>query len=158
RAVTLCNDAELLNRDGTWSVEGDPMEGALLAFAGKIGLDARGYRSLWTRTDAIVFDAKHRFMATLNHDPDGNAFIFVKGAHEQIIRMSVAQLQTSGDGEPVDSEHCNEKAEAMASRGQRILALANRPVASGHTVLQHADVHGTLILLGMVGLVDPPRA
>jgi len=158
RAATLCNDAELLNRDDTWTVEGDPMEGALLTFAGKIGLDARRYRSIWTRTDAIAFDAKHRFMATLNHDHDGNAFIFVKGAPEQIVRMSVAQRSTTGDAEPVDSDYWNEKAEAMASRGQRILALAIRPVASGHTVLQHADVHGTLILVGMVGLVDPPRA
>jgi hypothetical protein len=43
-------------------------------------------------------------MATLNHDHDGNAFIFVKGAPEQIVRMSVAQRSTTGDAEPVDSD------------------------------------------------------
>ena len=34
----------------------------------------------WPRTDEIPFDAQHRFMATLHHDHDGHATIFVKGA------------------------------------------------------------------------------
>jgi magnesium-transporting ATPase (P-type) len=49
RAAVLCNDAFLRERDGVWAVEGDPMEGALLAFAGKLDVDARrviGYEAL----------------------------------------------------------------------------------------------------------------
>ncbi|HEY7772914.1 MAG TPA: HAD-IC family P-type ATPase, partial [Marinagarivorans sp.] len=79
RAATLCNDAALRERDGTWGVEGDPMEGALLAFAGKMTLNTRQEQATWARTHAIPFDAKHRFMATLNHNKQ-QAGIYVKGA------------------------------------------------------------------------------
>jgi magnesium-transporting ATPase (P-type) len=157
RAGALCNDAALSERDGTWIVAGDPMEGALLAFAGKADLDDRSDRSLWTRTDAIPFDAKHRFMATLNHDYEGNAFVFVKGAPERIIGMCKEQRSAKGGVEPLASEYWHKQAEVIAGRGHRVLAFAIRPVAPAHTVLEHADVHGTLVLLGMVGLIDPPR-
>jgi magnesium-transporting ATPase (P-type) len=157
RAGTLCSDAALREHEGTWIVEGDPMEGALLAFAGKAGLDDRRDRSLWARTDVIPFDAKHRFMATLNHDHEGNAFVFVKGAPERIVGMCAAQRAEEGVTEPLDAAYWQEKAEIMAARGQRVLAFAIRPVPSSHTVLEHADVHGTLVLLGLAGLIDPPR-
>lgn len=158
RACVLCNDAALREHDGTWSVEGDPMEGALLAFAGKVGLDDRRERSAWTRTDAIPFDAKHRFMATLHHDHDGNAFVFVKGAPERIVSMCMQQRSAKGGAEPLVSEYWHQQAEIISGRGQRVLAFAIRPVATSQSVLEHADVHGSLILLGMVGLIDPPRA
>jgi magnesium-transporting ATPase (P-type) len=158
RASVLCNDAALREHEGTWTVEGDPMEGALLAFASKVGLDDRHERAAWTRTDAIPFDAQHRFMATLNHDHEGNAFVFFKGAPERIIGMCHEQRTAKGGTEPLDSAYWHEKAEAVAARGQRVLAFAVRQVPSSHTVLEHADVHGTLVLLGLVGLIDPPRA
>ena len=44
RAAALCNDAVLHSRDNEWRVEGDPMEGALMALAGKI--TARGHHPL----------------------------------------------------------------------------------------------------------------
>ena len=158
RAGVLCNDAALREHEGAWTVEGDPMEGALLAFAGKAGLDVRHDRAVWSRTDAIPFDAKHRFMATLNHDHEGNAFVFVKGAPERIIGMCNEQRAAKGGTEPLNSAYWHDKADIIAARGQRVLAFAIRPVASSHTVLEHADVHGSLVLLGLAGLIDPPRA
>lgn len=158
RASALCNDAALSEHEGTWQVAGDPMEGALLAFAGKADLDERRDRAAWTRTDAIPFDAKHRFMATLNHDHEGNAFIFVKGAPERIIAMCREQRAPKGGVEPLAIQYWHEQAEILAGRGQRVLSFAIRPVAASQTVLEHADVHDGLVLLGMVGLIDPPRA
>ena len=96
-------------------------------------------------------------MATLNHDHEHNAFVFVKGAPERIVGMCTAQRAATGGTEALDSRYWHEKAEIIAARGQRVLAFAIRPVASSHTVLEHADVHGTLVLLGLVGLIDPPR-
>ena len=157
RATALCNDAALHEHDGDWTVEGDPMEGALLAFAGKVGVDVREERSAWTRTDAIPFDAKHRFMATLHHDHEGNAFIFVKGAPERILSMCEAQRTADGGTEALNEASWHEQGNAIAAQGQRVLALAARPVRPEHSVLEHADVDGSLILLGLVGLIDPPR-
>jgi magnesium-transporting ATPase (P-type) len=156
-AAALCNDAALHERDGEWTVEGDPMEGALLAFAGKAGLDGHGERTDWPRTDAIPFDAKHRFMATLHHDHEGRAFVFVKGAPERILSMCRDQRAATGATQDMDAACWHDKAEQIAAQGQRVLAIAARPVRPEHTVLELADVDATMTLLGLVGLIDPPR-
>lgn len=158
RAAAICNDASLREQNGLWSVEGDPMEGALLAFSGKMEVHVSRTQEAWTRTDAIPFDAKHRFMATLNHDSARHALVFVKGAPEQILAMCQDQRSADGGVETLDTAYWHERAEAIAALGQRVLAFALRPVQPAHTDLRHEDVHGMLTLLGMVGMIDPPRA
>lgn len=158
RAATLCNDATLRQNDAMWHVEGDPMEGALLAFAGKMDLDIRREKAGWTRTDAIPFDARHRFMATLNHDHERHAYVFVKGAPEQVLAMCRDQRAADGATEALDQAYWTEKAQSIADLGQRVLAFAIKAVPSGQTVLEHDDIADSLTLLGMVGMIDPPRA
>ena len=157
RAAALCNDAALQEHAGMWVVEGDPMEGALLAFAAKMDRDARQEQATWTRTDAIAFDARHRYMATLNHDHLGHAAIFVKGAPECILAMCQNQCSTHGSTEPLRPGYWNLAAESIAARGQRVLAFAMKSVDPAHTVLEHRDIDQSLTLLGMVGMMDPPR-
>jgi magnesium-transporting ATPase (P-type) len=157
RAAVLCNDAALHQKECVWHVEGDPMEGALLAFSGKMDVDPRSQQALWTRTDAIPFDAQHRFMATLHHDHDRRAFVFVKGAPERVLAMCQNQRAADGKTAPLDAAYWNQSADMIAAQGQRMLAFAVRSVNPTHTVLEHADVDGSLTLLGMVGMMDPPR-
>lgn len=154
RAAALCNDAALHERDGTWCVEGDPMEGALLAFAGKMGVDGCQEQAAWPRVDVIPFDARYRFMATLNQQGDC-ARMFVKGAPERILAMCRNQLDAEGETEALDHAYWNEKAGAIAALGQRVLAFAVKPADAGCTAI---DVEGSLTMLGMVGMIDPPRA
>ncbi len=157
RSAALCNDASLHEHDGVWKVEGDPMEGALLTLSGKVGIDTRMELALWTRTDVIPFDARHRFMATLNHDHDNHAFVSVKGAPEQIIAMCEKQRTVTDNTEVIDERYWHEKAEGIAAQGQRVLAFAVKPVPPDHTLLEFSDVDSGLILIGLVGLIDPPR-
>ena len=157
RAAALCNDASLREHEQVWMVEGDPMEGALLAFAAKMDVDARNEQAEWTRTDAIPFDAKHRFMATLNHDHEHHTFVFVKGAPERILAMCENQRSVNMKVEPIDHAYWNKNAENVAALGQRVLAFAVKSVKPEHTVLEHQDIEGKLTLLGMVGMIDPPR-
>jgi magnesium-transporting ATPase (P-type) len=157
RAAAVCNDASLHDHTSTWAVAGDPMEGALLAFACKIGIDIRKEQAAWSRTDAIPFDAKHRFMATLNHDHEQHAFVFVKGAPERILAMCTRQ-SAGGRTEPLNTDYWLKKADSIAALGQRVLAFAVKPVKPGHVILEHADVENELTLLGMTGMIDPPRA
>ena len=157
-ATVLCNDAELREHEDQWTVEGDPMEGALLAFAGKVLGDAREARSNWTRVDAIPFDAQHRFMATLDRDRDGRVAVFVKGAPERIAAMCTHQRSADGGIEPLQPDVWRDRAERIANRGQRVLALAVREGEDGQASLTHEHVEGTLTLLGLVGMIDPPRA
>lgn len=161
RAAVLCNDASLRDHEGVWTVEGDPMEGALLAMAGKLGLNAQSELATWARTDVIPFDARHRFMATLNHDHQGHAFVAVKGAPETLMSMCFGQRGASTGAEALDEAldeaYWHEQAERIAAQGQRVLALAMKSVAPEHTVLKFSDVESGLTLLGLIGLIDPPR-
>lgn len=157
RASAQCNDAALKEHDGIWRAEGDPMEGALLTFSGKTGMEIFKQIETWTRTDTIPFDSKHRFMATLNHDHEHNAFIFVKGAPERIISMCSDQATAEGGTEALNPTYWHEGADRIADLGQRVLAIAIRTVDTEHTVLERSDVESTLTLLGMVGMIDPPR-
>ena len=157
RSCALCNDASLHERDGVWIVEGDPMEGALLTLSAKLGVNVREALAAWPRTDTIPFDVKHRFMATLNHDHENHAVISIKGAPEQILSMCGEQRTVAGGSEPIDKHYWHESAERIAAKGQRVLAFAVRPVPPGHTVLEFADVEDGLTLVGLVGLIDPPR-
>ena len=109
------------------------------------------------RTDVIPFDARHRYMATLHRDHEGRAFVYVKGAPEQILAMCPTQRNASGGADPLDEACWHGIAERIAARGQRVLAFATRPVQPDHTVLEVADLPGQLMLIGLVGLIDPPR-
>ena len=155
-ACALCNDAGLHNHDGQWQVEGDPMEGALLTLAGKLDPDLKAGE--WTRIDAIPFDAQYRYMATLNHDHHRHAVIFAKGAPEQILAMCNGVHDSGGDTGALDMAFWHEQIEALASQGQRVLAIAKAEVDADKRRLDHEDISGQLTLLGLVGLIDPPRA
>ncbi|HYW75739.1 MAG TPA: cation-transporting P-type ATPase [Gammaproteobacteria bacterium] len=157
RAAALCNDAALHYHAEGWKIEGDPMEGALHALAGKIMPDGPHAFQEWTRTDVIPFDANARYMATLHRDHKGNAEIHAKGAPERILAMCASQMTADGGQTPLDSDHWAREVEAIAAQGQRVLALAVRTVPPDHLALNTTDVEGQLVLLGLVGLIDPPR-
>lgn len=158
RACALCNDATLQPHDVNWRVEGDPMEGALQALAGKITDQGSEAFIGWWRTDEIPFDASHRYMAVLHHDHEGHACINVKGAPERILQMCADQRSAEGSTEPLDLDFWHEQIGSIAAQGQRVLALATRTVSQSHTVLNAADLEGKLTLIGLVGLIDPPRS
>jgi magnesium-transporting ATPase (P-type) len=156
RAGLLCNDAVLHEQDGTWTLEGDPTEGALVTLALKAGLERHFVSESLPRVDTIPFESEHRFMATLHHDHVGHAFAFVKGAPERLLRMCARQ-RVAGEDRPLDDGYWQQQIEALAEAGQRVLALAEAPMAKGKRELDFADVEQGLTLLALVGIIDPPR-
>jgi magnesium-transporting ATPase (P-type) len=157
RAVVLCNDAALAEDPDTgWRVHGDPMEGALLVAAVKAGLDLEATAKTWPRTDLIPFESSHKFMATLHHSHERESFIVVKGAPEAVLAMCPRQRGAGGD-ESIGDDRWIERIEAMAAAGQRVLAVAVKPAEPHRFELEFADVNSELTLLGLLGLMDPPR-
>ena len=156
RAAVLCNDASLQQTDSECLVHGDPMEGALLVAGLKAGLDVEVENNQYPRTDLIPFESEHRFMATLHHSHMGDAFIFLKGAPERVLEMCIHQRTTDGD-QPLDQDYWLARIEDMAEQGQRVLAIAIKPANNDQVELRFRDVENELILLGMFGLIDPPR-
>jgi magnesium-transporting ATPase (P-type) len=156
RAAVLCNDAALRERHGQWLVRGDPMEGALLVLGAKAGLDLDALRKALPRSDEIPFDAEHRFMATLHHDHAGAGYLYVKGAPERVLQMCARQRGANGD-EPLAPADWHARVHEMAARGQRVLAVAAKSTASEHRGLRFSDLESGMTLLGLLGLIDPPR-
>ena len=154
---TLCNDAELFQHEGTWKVEGDPTEGALYPFAAKLGMDREKERTASPRIDAIPFESEHKFMATLHKSAAGKEILLVKGAPEVILEHCDRQQVADGQPPSLDRKHFMEASDKLAAQGERVLALAwleNPAVKKG---LSPADLPKTLVLIGLIGLLDPPR-
>ncbi len=156
RVSLLCNDAELFQEEGNWKVEGDPTEGALYPFAAKLGMDRATETAAAPRVDAIPFESEHKFMATLNRSADGE-MLLVKGAPEVILDHCDRQ-QTANGPAPLDRNHFAEAGDRLAAQGERVLGLAWLPdpgLEAGNLGPEHLPK--TLVLLGLVGLMDPPR-
>jgi magnesium-transporting ATPase (P-type) len=139
RIGALCNDATLAEgKPGAWAVLGDPMAGALLALAARAGV-----RGGLPRRDAIPFDARQRWMATL-HDAPAGALLALKGAPEAVLPLCTT--------DPAPWEGA---AENLALQGFRVLALAEATLPPGAALA--FDALPPLTLRGLVGLLDPPR-
>lgn len=158
RIAAICTDASLHEIDHQgWRVEGDPMEGALIAFAGKVTGEGAAPCREWRRRDVIPFDAAHRYMAVLAHDHDGNAGIFVKGAPEAVLALSADERAPDGQSAPLNADRWHAAVEELARDGQRVLALAVRNATPTMIDIETSDLDGRLTFIGLVGLIDPPR-
>ncbi|MEB3328227.1 MAG: HAD-IC family P-type ATPase [Candidatus Sericytochromatia bacterium] len=148
RVALLCNDAEVHHAEGGWRPSGDPMEAALVTLGHKAGLDPQAERRACPRVAEIPFDGGQQYMATC-HDNGGEApVVAVKGAPERVFAMLA-------DG--VELGRWQAQVRALASRGLRVLAIATGEAPPGAPFTAEAPPRG-LRLLGLVGLIDPPRA
>ena len=155
-AAALCNDASLHEKEQHWVLAGDPTEGALLTLAMKAGLSPTVVQVDRPRLDVIPFESEHRFMATL-HACEAGSEVLVKGAPERILAMCSQQLEADGVERALDEAHWHNQIEAQARAGRRVLAFARCRLGAGKQDLEHADVASGLTLLGLVGIIDPPR-
>ena len=155
-AGLLCNDAEVRPGEKAWLVDGDPMEGALVTLAMKAGLDPAAVRAAAPRLDEVPFDSRHRCMATLHRGADGTRFVIVKGAPERLLEMAGGVRAAEGEW-PLDPAFWQQAAEELAGYGQRVLALARAPAPPEGEPLDLAGIGHGCVLLGLVGLIDPPR-
>ena len=154
RCALLCNDARLHRTDtGDWALSGDPTEGALLTLALKAGLAVREETAAAPRVDEIPFTSEQRFMATLHHDHSGRAFVLLKGAPETILPL----CPTDATGAPIAHATWEARMHAAAASGERLLALARRELPDAPGVLTRAAIAPGFTLLGIVGMLDPPR-
>ncbi len=156
RAGLLCNDARLREVDGEWRLVGDPTEGALLTVGMKGGLDHDKHEGAWPRLGVIPFDSTHRFMATHHRSPDGQPWIFMKGAPERVLEHCTEQLHEDGP-RPLDPGYWESVSHNMAALGLRVLAIAAKPADPGTDGLGLDDVDTGMQLLALAGIADPPR-
>lgn len=148
RCGLLCNDAHLHEGEMGWSVEGDPMEGALVALAMKAGIDPANARSEWERLDEYPFDAAHRYMATLHRGPGGQHVIFIKGAPEALLALT---------GDESRATAWEAQIERAGAEGERVLGFAAKWLDHAAERIDLAELQSGTELLGLIGFIDPPR-
>ncbi len=156
KASILCNNAALEQKAGNWIIHGDPTEGALIPLAHKAKIDPALLNQEMPRVDFIPFESENRYMASLHHNHSGHAFVFVKGAPERVLNMCSLQ-RANGEDVPIQLAQWQEIMDEIAGRGQRLLAVAFKTLPSAQKQIDPADVETGLTLLGIVGMIDPPR-
>ncbi len=152
RAMILSSDATYENGKGT----GDPTEIALLIFGDELGIDRKKLVEKNVRVGEMAFDSDRKLMSTLE-DQDGKLRVFVKGAIDNLIPRCT-QVRINGDVRPITEEHKQQfkkAADSMAEQALRTLSAAYKPVDS---VIDDDEMEKDLILLGITGMIDPPRA
>ena len=144
----LCNDADLRQVDAQWAITGDPTEAALVVAGQKIGMQANELRQRHTRVDVLPFESETKYMATLNRG-DGIDAVYLKGAPEMVLlRCGLSER---------DTQIIQAAQQALAEQGMRVLAFARRAPALDMTQLTPEWTASGFTLLGLMGMIDPPR-
>jgi len=155
RAGALCNDTRLVGAGADVKVEGDPTEAALTIAARKAGLDDSKLAA-FKRLDVVPFESAHMYMASL-HEGVGGATLYVKGSSDALLGRCVDRLEVDGRSGSFDEAAVQRAVKALAARGLRVLVTARRTLPEGTHRTSHEDV-SQLSFLGLVGMIDPPRA
>lgn len=155
-AGMLCNDSAIIEKDGQWSIAGDPTEGALLVSAEKAGLSHVAVHAGSPRVDMIPFESDHMFRATLHNHAQGRR-IYKAGALERLLDRCTHMLDARGEVVNLDVDAIRDAAQSFASLGMRVIAFARRDGSHVTSDLSHHHVSEGLIFLGMQGMIDPPR-
>ena len=159
RIGALCSDARLLapTEDRGWRLLGDTTEGAILVAATKAGVNIASELLRTPRVGDFPFDADRKIMSTLHQVGDG-VQAYVKGSPQALIERCT-EVQWNGEVVPLGLEirqQIERANDSMAGAALRVLAIATKTVASSQ--IAQEDAEHALTLLGLVGMVDPPRA
>jgi len=160
RIGLVCNNARLeCNAEKSWSVLGDPTEGALIVAAGKAGLDKEALERQYPRVREIPFSSERKMMTTVHRVGNGEYVAYVKGAPEVIMKQS-SRVLSGGEEEALTDSKRKELLvvnETMASGALRVLAMAYKKMPPDYERLKDEEIERDLVFVGFQGMIDPPR-
>jgi len=178
-SASLCNDT--VERDGTTDLAeliGDPTETALVAAARYVGLSKRSYETRYARHAEIAFTSERKLMTTVhaisdadtsdglsliteNLDRDEKYISITKGAADKLLGNTTRLCSANGPRvmTDIDQRRLVQAVENMTGRGMRVLAVGYQGLKSlGADGSVDLNLERDLILLGLIGMIDPPRA
>ena len=173
----LCNDATLKARpgaSGNYQTIGDPTEGALLVAAARMGMLKSDLDALFPRVAEVPFESERKRMSTIHRCPvpgtpvpesfrplGGMSYVcFTKGSVDGLLDIS-REVWTDGRREPLGEDWRKRIVaanEQMAQNGVRVLGVAFRGMDEAPKSPDSRDVERDLVFVGLVGMIDPPRA
>jgi len=155
QAAVLANEGFLAHRDHGWSRHGDAVDVALLVMAHKAGVMQAESVNAMPEVATIPFESERLFAASLN-EKNGGQHAFVKGALERLLPMC-STMAAPGSPVALDRAVVEGQAQALASQGYRVIALAAGGIEPGHQAIFSEEHLKELTLIGLVGLIDPLR-
>ncbi len=146
RVSVLCNEAAFnANARGNARSIGDPTETALLMAADELGCEVARERKEFSKLEEIPFDSVTKRMITLHRAPDGVRWAMLKGAPNAVLK-ACTELDDQTRAQVLQAN------QEMAERALRVLALAEKRLPE-----TEEDSETGYTLLGLVGMIDPPR-
>lgn len=166
--LSICNTAELIEKDDKWSIIGDPTEGALLTATEKSGFSINKLRKKYKIIHQYPFDSDSKTMSIVIQDKaTKNYYLYTKGAPENILRNTTHFQSHSNKGLKMTDQRRSEiltENKEMAKQALRVLGFAYKKLNSKEIKsinskerLTKIEMEENLIYIGIVGMIDPPR-
>jgi P-type Ca2+ transporter type 2C len=162
-AADRANNAVLQERDGRWTVQGDPTEGALIVAARKAGLEVEALGARLARIAEVPFSSERKLMSTIHTDREREERLLAltKGAPDVLLARCSEEL-VGAEMRPLTPERRTEILETneeLAGAALRTLGVAFRSLPKDAFKRDEVDerVERDLVFLGLIGMIDPPR-
>lgn len=171
KVAALCNNSILTrkgiqvagmfrssSKESPWGIEGDPTEGALLVAAAKAGIWRETLERKEERIGEIPFDSDRKRMSVIYKEKNGKKMAYVKGAPDVILRLCKSEITKDGVVELNDIRRraIMRANDEMARKALRVLAVAQKSLGDGD--VQDERIEENLTFVGLMGMIDPPRA
>ena len=157
--LSLCHNSQIANVDNQWSAIGDPTDSACAVLGYKINGDVAKFAQRHPRKHEFFFDTARKRMSVV-HEYEGDTWVFSKGGaggYKTLVKSKVVD----GKIVPIEESDFTAAAQAnkdMAGKAMRVIALCARKLEPDEDYTDMAKMEDNLIFLGMVGIIDPPRA
>jgi P-type Ca2+ transporter type 2C len=155
-----CNNAHLVQEEGTWKVIGDPTEGAMLAVGPKAGGNKERIEQELPKQHEIPFDSDRKRSSVIRRMPDGKLRAFTNGAPGVLLQRCTSLYTSTGIRPMTDQDRQRILAQttAMAQQALRVLGSTYRDLDNASPAELNAEaVEHDLVFVGLTGMYDPPR-
>ncbi len=158
----FCNNATLRfdKEVNKWTITGDPTEAAFLTLGGKLKLTPESLSKDYRRVSEVFFSSERKKMSTVDIDNQKETFmVSMKGGFEPMM-PNLTRVLVNGEVRKLtqaDIDAFMKAQDEMSSKALRVLACAYKPWKKDELNLEPDMVEKDLILIGLVGMIDPPR-